>query len=164
MKKITLLTCILLATQFVYSQEAITVSGGDVIGPEGSGTYSVGQTFYTTNTAASGSVSQGVQQPFEFSVVDITKPTAIAKDITVQLDAAGSATITAAQINNVSTDNVAETGKNFIFEIPFGNFFEFKEILYKRGNKRRTRSECLNMKNKKVYLFNQNVAVKQYNS
>jgi SprT protein len=44
--------------------------------------------------------------------------------------------------------------------ISFGNFFEFKEILYKRGNKRRTRFECLNMKNKKVYLFNQNVAVK----
>jgi hypothetical protein len=69
MKKITLLACILFATQFVYSQEAITVSGGDVIGPEGSGTYSVGQTFYTTNTAATGSVSQGVQQPFEFQIL-----------------------------------------------------------------------------------------------
>jgi SprT protein len=60
--------------------------------------------------------------------------------------------------------NVAEIGKNFIFEIPFGNFFEFKEILYRRGNKRRTRFECLNMKHKKVYLFNQNVAEKQYKS
>tara|TARA_B100000795_G_scaffold259789_1_gene235067 strand:+ start:1423 stop:2016 length:594 start_codon:yes stop_codon:yes gene_type:complete len=60
--------------------------------------------------------------------------------------------------------NVAETGKNFIFEIPFGSFFEFKNIIYKRGNKRRTRFECLNTNNKKVYLFNQNVEVKQYNS
>ena len=58
--------------------------------------------------------------------------------------------------------NTAETGKNFIFAIPFGNLFIFKDIIYKRGNKRRTRYECLNMANKRVYLFNQNVEVKQY--
>jgi hypothetical protein len=46
--------------------------------------------------------------------------------------------------------------------ISFGSFFEFKEILYKRGNKRRKRLECLNMKHKKVYLFNQNVQVIQF--
>lgn len=55
--------------------------------------------------------------------------------------------------------NKAESGKNFIFEIPFGCFFEFKNTIYKKGNKRRTRFECLNMTNKKVYLFNQNVEV-----
>lgn len=58
--------------------------------------------------------------------------------------------------------NVAETGKNFIFDIPFGELFIFKGILYKKGNKRRTRFECLNTTNKKVYLFNQNVEVKVY--
>lgn len=55
--------------------------------------------------------------------------------------------------------NSAETGKHFIFDIPFGSFFLFKNVIYKRGNKRRTRYECLNMNNKKVYLFNQNVEV-----
>ncbi|MGJ8743836.1 SprT-like domain-containing protein [Polaribacter sp.] len=55
--------------------------------------------------------------------------------------------------------NVAETGKNFIFEIPLGSLFVFKNTIYKRGNKRRTRFECMNMNNKKVYLFNQNVEV-----
>jgi hypothetical protein len=60
--------------------------------------------------------------------------------------------------------NQAETGKNFIFEIPSGGLFEFKNIIYKRGDKRRTRFECINMNNKKVYLFNQNVEVKFYNS
>ncbi len=60
--------------------------------------------------------------------------------------------------------NQAETGKNFIFEIPTGGLFEFKNIIYKRGDKRRTRFECINMNNKKVYLFNQNVEVKFYNS
>jgi len=54
----------------------------------------------------------------------------------------------------------AESGKNFIFEIPNGGTFQFKNTLYKRGNKRRTRYECLNLTNKKVYLFNQNAEVK----
>ena len=39
------------------------------------------------------------------TVQDITAPVAIAKNITVQLDAAGEASITPAQINNGSTDN-----------------------------------------------------------
>ena len=58
--------------------------------------------------------------------------------------------------------NIAETGKNFVFAISFGSLFIFKDAIYKRGNKRRTRYECLNMASKKVYLFNQNVEVKSY--
>ncbi len=58
--------------------------------------------------------------------------------------------------------NMPEPGKSFIFDIPYGNLFTFKDTLYKRGNKRRTRYECLNMNNKKAYLFNQNVEVKEY--
>ena len=58
--------------------------------------------------------------------------------------------------------NIAEEGKNFIFTLPFGTLFIFKNAVYKRGNMRRTRIECLEMKTKKVYLFNQNVEVKLY--
>jgi SprT protein len=58
--------------------------------------------------------------------------------------------------------NIPETGKNFIFEIPFEALFIFKDVIYKRGNKRRTRYECLSMTNKKKYLFNQNVEVKLF--
>ena len=65
LKKSIFLASVLLATQFVYSQEAIAASGSEAKGSGGSGSYTVGQTFYTTNTAATGSVSQGVQQPFE---------------------------------------------------------------------------------------------------
>ncbi|WBX72072.1 SprT-like domain-containing protein [Tenacibaculum retecalamus] len=54
----------------------------------------------------------------------------------------------------------AENGKNFIFQIPVDSVFQFKDTLYKRGNKRRTRYECLNLTNKRVYLFNQNAEVK----
>lgn len=58
--------------------------------------------------------------------------------------------------------NMAEQGKNFIFDIPNGSLFVFKKCIYKRGNKRRTRFECLNMNTKKVYLFNQNVEIEKY--
>jgi len=55
-----------------------------------------------------------------------------------------------------------ETGKNYIFEVPYGSLFRFKNAIYKRGNKRRTRFECAQTKNGKVYLFNQNVEVEIY--
>lgn len=53
----------------------------------------------------------------------------------------------------------AEEGKIFIFQIPINQYFIYKNIIYKKGNLRRTRVECLNMSNKRVYLFNKNVEV-----
>ena len=52
-----------------------------------------------------------------------------------------------------------KSDKNFIFEVPFGVKFEFKKKVYLRGNKRRTRFECLETQSKRIYLFNQNVEV-----
>ena len=69
-------------------------------------------------------------------------------------------TDTDVNLSLVLRGSVAASGKSFIFDIPFGCFFEFKNTVYKRGNKRRTRFECLNMNNNKVYLFNQNVEIK----
>jgi len=51
------------------AQENVNATGGDASGSGGSVSYSVGQVVYTTNTGANGSVAQGVQQPFEISVV-----------------------------------------------------------------------------------------------
>ena len=51
------------------AQEAITATGGDASGSGGSASYSVGQVVYQTHTGTNGSVSEGVQQPFEISVV-----------------------------------------------------------------------------------------------
>ncbi|MCG8182549.1 SprT-like domain-containing protein [Tenacibaculum piscium] len=56
---------------------------------------------------------------------------------------------------------VASVGKVFVFEILNGELFQFKGNLYRKGNKRRTRFECLNLVNKRVYLFNQNAEVMQ---
>jgi hypothetical protein len=51
------------------AQEAIPATGGNASGSGGSVSYSVGQVIYTTNTGTHGSVAQGVQQPYEISVV-----------------------------------------------------------------------------------------------
>lgn len=58
--------------------------------------------------------------------------------------------------------NEAETGKKFIFELPLDTVFVFKKKLYKRGEKRKTRYECLQLNNKRLYLFNQNAEVTVY--
>ncbi|MEI6817880.1 MAG: T9SS type A sorting domain-containing protein [Bacteroidota bacterium] len=52
------------------AQVSLNASGGNAMGSGGSVSYSIGQTMYTTNTGTNGSVAQGVQQPFEISVVN----------------------------------------------------------------------------------------------
>ncbi len=51
------------------AQKSVNATGGNASGSGGSASYSVGQVVYTTNTGTTGSVAQGVQQPFEISVV-----------------------------------------------------------------------------------------------
>jgi hypothetical protein len=67
-KKLTLVACIVFSTQLMYSQETIPTSGGDATGSGGSSSYTLGQLEYTTNIG-SGTVSQGVQQAFEFQTL-----------------------------------------------------------------------------------------------
>lgn len=52
-----------------------------------------------------------------------------------------------------------KSNKNYIFEIPFDAEFIFKNRIFRKGNKRRTRYECVELKTKKLYLFNQNAEV-----
>jgi hypothetical protein len=54
---------------FTSGQEAKLSTGGNASGSGGSASYSVGQVVYTTNQGTTGSVVQGVQQPYEISVV-----------------------------------------------------------------------------------------------
>ena len=68
-RPIVLLVAGLLWAGLTQAQESTNASGGDATGSGGTVAYSVGQVVYTTNTGASGSVAQGVQQPFEISIV-----------------------------------------------------------------------------------------------
>ncbi len=53
----------------LHAQESVPASGGDASGSGGSVSYSVGQLFFMTHTGENGSVAEGVQQPYEISVV-----------------------------------------------------------------------------------------------
>lgn len=53
----------------IHAQEVILATGGEASGSEGSASYSVGQVVYTTNTGPNGSLAQGVQQPYEISII-----------------------------------------------------------------------------------------------
>ncbi|MCU0462515.1 MAG: T9SS type A sorting domain-containing protein [Bacteroidales bacterium] len=63
----------------VQAQNAIPASGGNATG-SGTVSYTAGQVVYTTNTSSNGSVAQGVQQPFEISVITGIE---LAKEITL---------------------------------------------------------------------------------
>jgi len=67
--KISVILLLVLVNTGLQAQNAVPASGGDASGNGGSASYSVGQVVYTSITGISGSVAQGVQQPFEVSVV-----------------------------------------------------------------------------------------------
>jgi hypothetical protein len=51
------------------AQQATTATGGNASGSGGTVAYSVGQIIYATNTGTTGSVAQGMHQPYEISIV-----------------------------------------------------------------------------------------------
>ena len=53
----------------VQAQEAINSTGGKAEGSGGSVSYSIGQVVYNTHSGFSGTLAEGVQQPFEISVI-----------------------------------------------------------------------------------------------
>lgn len=67
MKRALILTCALLVSFLLQSQEIIVSSGGEGIASAGSFSYSLGQVFYNSNVDSDGSMSQGVQQVVESS-------------------------------------------------------------------------------------------------
>jgi len=91
-KKVKLSVVLLLGLGLtgLQAQEAILTTGGNASGSGGSASYSVGQVFYVTSTGTNGSVAQGVQQPFEISVVTGIEET---KGITLQCSAYPNPTI-----------------------------------------------------------------------
>ena len=72
MKKLNIRLLILLLLSFglnlARSQETTNASGGDAIGEGGSASYSIGQLVYNNYSGTTGLVTEGVQQPYEFSI------------------------------------------------------------------------------------------------
>jgi hypothetical protein len=67
--KISLTLLLGLGLTGLHAQESVNANGGNASGSGGSVSYSVGQVVYTTNSGTTGTVSQGVQQPYEISVI-----------------------------------------------------------------------------------------------
>src|SRR6056297_251874 len=66
------------------AQESAGSTGGDASGSGGSASYSLGQVGYSTHAGTNGSVSEGVQQPYEISIVSAVDQ---AKGISLQVTA-----------------------------------------------------------------------------
>jgi hypothetical protein len=58
-------------TGSLQAQTSVNASGGDASGSGGTVAYSVGQVVYTSNTASTGTVDQGVQHAYEIYTVGI---------------------------------------------------------------------------------------------
>jgi hypothetical protein len=89
-KKLIIAFCLFGFGTALQAQEAILATGSNASGSGGSVSYSVGQVVYTTNTGTNSSVAQGVQQPFEISVVTSIEQ---AKSISLQCSAYPNPTI-----------------------------------------------------------------------
>lgn len=68
-QKLILLIIVIVGLTRLQAQIVVPATGGNALGSGGSVSYSVGQVIYTTNIGTSGSVAQGVQQPFEISTL-----------------------------------------------------------------------------------------------
>ncbi len=71
------------STSLSLAQENTVASGGNATGSGGSTSYSLGHVLYTTNTGTNGSVAQGVQQPYEITVITGVNETAIHLELSV---------------------------------------------------------------------------------
>jgi hypothetical protein len=69
LKKLSFMLLLAFGLNGLMAQEAVTSAGGSATGSGGSASYSIGQVVYTTNIGPNGSVAQGVQQPYEISVI-----------------------------------------------------------------------------------------------
>jgi len=67
--KLSVLLLLGLGLTGLQAQESVNATGGNASGSGGSVSYSVGQVVYQTHTGTSGSVAEGVQQPYEISEV-----------------------------------------------------------------------------------------------
>lgn len=62
---------LLLSIGGLCAQEALGTTGGEAVGSGGTASFSVGQLAYTTVTGSDGSITQGVQQPYEILMVGL---------------------------------------------------------------------------------------------
>ena len=73
MEKQVIIVAGVLFTSLAFGQNSVNTAGGDVSNTSGSVSYSIGQVAYQTTSNASGSVSQGVQQAYVISTLELVE-------------------------------------------------------------------------------------------
>ncbi len=68
-KSLSVFFFLLLFPTFLFAQQTSVATGGNAVGTNGSSSYSIGQIVYASTNGTNGFLTQGVQQPFEISVV-----------------------------------------------------------------------------------------------
>ena len=70
-KKLQLCAILLLGLGLtgLQAQQSVNTAGGNAVGNGGSASYSLGQSGFRTHAGTNGSVAEGVQQPYEISIV-----------------------------------------------------------------------------------------------
>jgi len=63
------------------AQQSVNPSGGEAIGTGGTVSYTIGQVDYMSYNGSNGSVSEGVQQPFEISVTSVNDAAGISLNV-----------------------------------------------------------------------------------
>jgi hypothetical protein len=109
MRKTNTLLFLLFTAAAVQAQDAVVVSGDNATGTGGTSSYSVGQAVYTTNTATTGSVVQGVQLAYE--IFTLTNP-----DFT-------SLSLTAVMYPNPATDKI-------VLSLTNSDLFDLSYVLF----------------------------------
>lgn len=65
---------LLLGSGSLFGQRDVVAGGGDISSAAGSVSFTVGQSFATEIGSAAGTILQGVQQPYELFLVDVSDP------------------------------------------------------------------------------------------
>lgn len=66
---IVFMLCLTALVFNLQAQEAIPASGGEASGSGGTASYSIGQVVYSTSNGSNGSVAEGVQLPYQITVI-----------------------------------------------------------------------------------------------
>jgi len=106
----------------IQAQTSVNATGGNASGSGGTVSYSLGQVVYTTNTGTNGSVAQGVQQPYEISVVTGLEA---AKDISLSVSAYPNPTT---DFLNLKVENYDNTSLSYQLFDMNGKLLEAKKI------------------------------------
>ncbi len=82
MKTFVFLWSVVCLASPVLGQQGVVSTGGDIQSPSGSVAFSIGQTAYHIIDGETGSVHQGLQQPYSFTIVGIED---LREDIAIRL-------------------------------------------------------------------------------